>query len=367
MNIYIPLGLILAFICYISSGSSKTSEKFFLFCMTIACGFMAIRYEFGPDYFSYRDIYERDLSFSSLSDLFSGSSEYSLEPTFNFILHLFPKFTYFIVFATILWFTANYLFYSKYVEQKYYWFLMLYMFLNMNCILNNSVALRTSFAAVSFIPAFYFLQNNKRILFILFVALGALFHTSTIALAILVILRKSKKSILLNRAFVTVCFVISLVIILTGTNFIFDSVAGYLIGEVEQFARYANYDVAVSSSINAFIFKILIFVPLLFIINAAEKEEDERFFIVYKIAIIVGVLLLILGQNILSDRFLMILSPFYIAAIIRSFRFNTPPINYINVIIALVVSCYMLYNQMNASYAVSWQVYHTVFSAPTIP
>ena len=369
MNIYVPLGLLLALLCLFSSKSKNSAGKMFAFCMLIAFVFSAIRYEFGPDYFHYWAIYERGEQGRSLSSYWAARDEVRLEPVFRFYIQLFPKYTLFIVTNTLLWFGTIYLLFKKYVDLKYGWLIILFLFFNINCMINNYVAMRTSLAAVCFIPGFFFLTQNKRWLYLLFVLLGSMFHESTIVLALLVFLN-GKKDFLSNNGFIILSGVLALAVLVAGENFITTTLSAFAMESIEDMNRYANYMSRVSGAsltFNALVFKILTFIPALYLAFAARKETDTVYIYIYKIGIISALLLLLLGQNILTDRFLMILNPFYILAVIHSFRYFKPEYNVIVMLSVFVVSFYMFYNTMNSSYAASYQVYHTIFGAPYIP
>lgn len=367
MNVYIPLGLFLTLLCFLFQDNKRATRFLFGFCFFIVFVFLAIRYEFGPDYFNYRNIYESGQHGISLSEYLN--SDVRLEPVFRYYIQLFPKYTLFIVTNSLLWVFSLYLLYRKYLDQKYLWVLMLYIFFDVNCIINNSVAMRTSMAAICFVPAFYYLVKGKRVLYVAFVLFGALFHYSTVVLVLLALLPQ-KKIILFNNVFVGICGVLSILIVFAGQNFVLTTVANLAIDSVEDMSRYSGYLNRMSGSsfsLNSLIYKVLAIIPVFYLANAGRKEEDKEYIMFYKVAIIASLLVPLLGQNLLTDRFLMILTPIYIIAIIHSFKYYNVRVNMVVIGTIVIVSLYIFYNMMNTSYGANYAVYKTIFDAPFIP
>ena len=369
MNVYVPLGLFLTLLCLLFSNNKKGAVKMFTICMAVAFVFSALRYEFGPDYFHYWEIYEHGEQGRSLSSYLAERDDVRLEPFFRYYLQLFPKYTFFIITNTLLWFVAIFFVFKKYVDLKYSWVLILFLFFNINCLINNYVAMRTSLAAICFIPGLYFLMQNKRWLYVFFVILGSLFHTASIALVVLVFL-SFKKGVLNSKVFIVVCGFLGFLIVLIGQNFITTTLSTLVMDSVEDMNRYAGYLDKVSKAsftLNALLFKVLSFIPAFYLAYASQFETEKEFIIINKVGIIASLLILLLGQNILTDRFLMILNPIFIVSIIHSLQYCRKEFNIIALSSVFIVSFYMFYNTMNSSYAISYQTYQTVFSAPFIP
>lgn len=367
MNVYIPLGIILVLLCLLFKDNKRATRFLFGFCFLIIFLFLAIRYEFGPDYFSYRNIYERGEHGISLSDYLKADSR--IEPAFLYYLQLFPKYTLFIITNSLLWVGALFLLYKKYIDQRYLWVLLLYIFSDVNCIINNSVAMRTSMAAICFIPAFYLLLKGKKIYYVALVLLGASFHQSTLPLVLFALLPQ-KKLLLFNNTFIVVCGVISILIVFVGQNFVLTTMTKLAMDSVEDMSRYSGYMDRLSGSsfsFNSLMYKVLAIIPVFYLANAGRKEEDVEYIMIYKVAIITSLLVPLLGQNLLSDRFLMILTPIFIIAVIHSFKYYNSKSNIFVMVMIIFVSLYIFYNMMNTSYGTKYSVYKTIFDAPYIP
>ena len=193
MNIYIPLGLLLSLLCFFFRKNEKKAKKAFFFAMILTCIFAMIRYEFGPDYFNYRDIYE-GIQGADINNYVGRGM--SVEKPFLFLLQLFPLYTLFVMGLTVLWFSTNTFFLKKYLPYQYIWIVVLYFFAKTDYFLDSLVAMRTTLCAALFIVAVFFLIRNRRLLYVTCIVIASLFHTSAIALLPLVFLNTNRNSLL---------------------------------------------------------------------------------------------------------------------------------------------------------------------------
>lgn len=369
MNVYIPLGLLLALFCYASKSNVRNRRSVFVLLFLPILIFSAIRFGFGPDYFSYWDIWQSVRGSNVEGYTGVGSS---VEPLFLKFLQVFPKYTWFIVFGSVLLMLSYYKLFEKYVPLEYLWFVVLFLFFNSNCLLGNYVAMRTMLCSVLFIVAFYFLSKNDikgRIIYALIILLASQIHSSAIVLLVLVLLNTKQKSILYQWYVIIPVGVVAVLSVLIGNNIIISSLSSFLVDNVESFDRYQEYEMGnVSSSLMAILFRVFSFVILAYLVFSAKKETEQTYTLIYKIAIVAAIIQLFFGQSIISDRYLMILNPFYIIAITRAF-ISEKNSSYKTLLTVLVlgISLYLFYVKINKDYSASFLTYQTIFTQTIIP
>ena len=367
MNVYIPLALLVALICYFFRANEEKAKQALWITMAIACAVLAVRYEFGPDYFNYRAIFEG--IHSSDVEGYTGRGQ-SAEKAFLYFISIFPSYTAFILFLTIILFICNTYFISRYISPKYYSVAILFMFLEPTFLLLELVAMRAALGAVLFVIAFDQLLRGKRLIYIGVIFLASLFHTSIILLAPLVLLNTNNKSILLNRWLPIVCLVLAVIIVSSGVNFLVLGLVDFAMDSVEELNRYEGYLDSIGNvgqSIFTLLFRGMSFVILYYLAIAGRNEKDPQYIIIYKLAVLASIIQLILGQSLLGDRYLMYFNIVYITAIARSL--SSPQVFDKRIILLLIaaISLYILYNKMGRDYNESLLVFHTIFNAPVIP
>lgn len=365
MNVIIPLILIFALICYYYRHKEQAARKVFCFAMIVLCALLAVRYEFGPDYFSYRSIYfaiqGEDIS------IYQGHGSAAEKPFLRF-LQMFPSYTLFVIFLTVFWLGSNIYFINKYVEARYYWFILIYFAIDPNNLMLGSVAMRSTLCAAIFLIALEFLLRGKRIFYVLLMLAASLFHTSALALVPLVLVNTKKMDIFFNSTFCYVWGGIALINFVTGANDLIIRLSQFVMENIEELQRYQEQEIGSSGqSINTFLFRLMSFLILLYINYSMSKENDGRYTILYKIAFVAALFPLILGQSLISDRFLLILNPVYVCILMRSIKKNDMNTKNIVLLFVLIISSYMFYSKMGKAYSQSFIEYHTIFSAPRIP
>ena len=367
MNIYIPLALLAALICYFFRANEKKAIRAFVFTMIVACFVLAIRYEFGPDYFNYRDIYYG--VHGSVVEGYTGAGA-STEMTFLYFLSYFPSYTSFIVFLTVALFLVNTLFIAKYVAPKYFWIAILFMFLEPTFLLLEMVALRSAIGAILFVVAFFFLLKGKRLIYASLIVLASLIHTSCIVLLVFALFSKNRNSIIFNQWLPFICLAAALVTIVLGDNFIVSGIVEFALDNVEELNRYEDHEAVVGGvvqSLFSVLFRVMSFIIFLFLSLSARKETDGQYILIYKIAIAAVMIQLIFGQSLIGDRYLMILDIIYICAIIRSLDVKQIIDPRIVLMLIAMISIYMMYSKLSKPYNESFLVYRSIFDAPLIP
>lgn len=365
MNIYIPLGLILALLCFMFRRNDKNATNAFLFTMVLSCVFAMFRFEFGPDYFNYLEVYE-GVQGADIEN-YTGRGM-SIEPAFLYLIQVFPRFTFFVIALTLFWFIGNTLFLKKYAPSQFFWVIILYFFFKTDYFLDSLVAMRTTLCAAIFLIAVYFLVKGQRIIFAVLIILASMFHTSAIALLPIALITTNHKSLLFNDVVLWILGVIALISVLIGHNFMVESLSNVVMDSFDELQRYSERDVSlVGQSINTLIFRVMSFCILLYLANSGKKETEPSMVVFYKIAVIAAMINLIMGQSLINDRFFLILNPVYILAIVSSYKKNPASINVVITVFLFIIALYIFYNKFSKPYFVSFLHYHSIFSAPYIP
>lgn len=361
MNIYIPLSVIIVLLLYIVRNSKKLSKSIYRFVFMLLFVFSAIRYDFGPDYMNYLSIFKE-------TKQYGYDSHYSIELLFGWFLSIFPNYSSYIVISTALWFGSLYLLFTKFVEYRYYWVLFAFLLFTEACIIDSYVAMRSALSMVLYVLAFMLLQNGKRLFAVLFGISSVFIHISSIVLLPLFLINDKTKLIFKNKGFILVALVLGVGSVIVGKSVLINQIITFAMANAEDAKEYARYlDDSVSSiSLNAIVLRILCFIPLYSLYKGIQKEQDTNYRILFQYAIIAILLPLFFGMG-MTTRFLMILNPFYIVALLRAIKYQKIGLSFITFTSVFVVSFYMLFHSMTQDYNVTFLMYKTIFSAPSIP
>lgn len=115
--------------------------------------YLSIRYNYGPDYFSY------------LHSFYSGAQEKTYgtsEVLFYGFMHLFSKYYMFIIFHTIIVMFTFYYFVRKYINSKYYVLFFFLLLCSPGMFLNVISALRSTLAACALLWGVEFFYLRKK-------------------------------------------------------------------------------------------------------------------------------------------------------------------------------------------------------------
>lgn len=371
MNIYIPLAILLALFCFLMRQREAQAKRAFLWSFFIAYIFAAIRYQFGPDYEGYWNIYD-NIHGSDVSSYTSIGA--SAEKWFLYYLSEFPNYTCFIVVNTTLWFLANYLFLSKYAKGSDSWIIILYFFFNITYFRLSMVAMRSAMSAFIFIFALLVLLTEKkysRLVFVVLVLFAGQFHTSCLALAPLVFLTSKTKNFFFSQWLIVIAALIALSAFAIGHNVVVEALGDFVVDNVDAMSRYSEeegYEFgAVSGTLNSLIFMAENVAIIYYLSLAGKKETNSVYIYIYIIAIIASVVQLVFGQGMIQERFFMFFNPCYIVALVRT-RHKSPQLfNMLIFILIAASSLYFMHAKMSHNYSRSFLYYHTIFSAPSIP
>ena len=361
MNLYIPLALISIIISAIFYNNKHYLQILFFVFMLISLIFASIRFEFGSDYFQYRDIFDNIKAI--------GVYDYHLrddhtELAFLYFLNLFPSYYFFIAFQSICWFSAVYFFLQSKLDLRYLWFTFFLLFFDANNILNNYVALRTSFVGIIFLFAYQQLLNNHKLRFIFLIILSSFFHKSSILLVLLIFIIPSRKIFGLQYeklySFITLVFIIAMLFSNYITTFAFDFIVNF---SPSFFEKYETYEAIFSDrtlSIGNIITNSIFMIQIYCLLFALQHESDISFQLILKTSIIAKLAILIFGSGLMS-RYIMILDPVILVGIIRSLKYLTTPYRIIDIGSIVLLTLFNFYNYLMQPYSVSFLRYQTIF------
>ena len=360
MNIYIPLAIFFILLAFFTKSKEKPSNVVFTIMMLVSMGFAAVRFEFGPDYFQYRDMYER------LDELgvegYLQTNEH-IEALFLYFLHSFPSYELFIAVQSILWFGCVYLFLRNRMDTRYLWLVIFLLYFDVNNILNNYVAIRTSFVGILFLIALPYLKT-KKIIYILLLSLAFFIHNSSAPLLLLALFKGDK-------IIYTKIDMRSIAIIIGAVSFFFgDIIAGpitdYIINLFpDALGKYSYYMDNMffnrSISLGNFVFLVIKVFIVLMLLKGLRLEKEYEYVLFYKIAILIFMLSILFG-NMIFGRINMNIAPLLIVIYIRTLKYLKKDMAFCFVAGLMVVSLFAFYNVINSEYSVTFLEYHSILS-----
>lgn len=373
MNAYIPLGILLAFFCFVMRRKEAQAKRAFMWSFFVVFVFAAIRYQFGPDYDSYWNIYE-NIKGTDVDNYTSTGA--GAEKLFLAYLSVFQSYTFFIIVNTLLWFLANYLFLSIYAKGADSWLIILYFLFNTSYFQLSMVAMRSAMSAFIFIFALLFFlkyrdRKYSRFVFAALIILAGQFHTSCLALIPMVFLTTSNKSVFFSPWLLVVSGLISIISFMLGENVFVQTIGNYIVDNVDSMSRYSEEEGYVFGAISGTFFTLVFMAATLviayYLIKAGGKETNPTYIVIYKIAILASMVQLMFGQGMIQERYFMFFNPCYIVALLRAKERNLHVLNMLVLIIVAASSIYIMQAKMSRNYYRSFLEYHTIFSAPSIP
>lgn len=386
MDVFIPLGIILVLITFLFRNNERSSRTAFLIAFIFLFVFSAIRYEFGPDYFSYRDQFDY-LKSMGINGYMAFNNHF--EMGFLLFFDLFNSFFVFIIVHSLIWLGIFYWMFKNNVAYKYLYIVILMMFINSNLSLLNFVALRSTLANCfffvglmclssnsifddfPFLKKIAFLKNIKHlnlIVYIVLILIGTQFHKSILGLLILPFFannHKLKKG--RDVVVVSVFFVLAVVapLILTPMT---QSIASWIVNvsSEDSLGKYAQNLDAISTSagglgaISFNVLKVLVAFPILI---ALTIENDKKYLRIMRLAIVILLMMIVVEGNVLA-RYNMCFYPVIIIALLRSYLSVNSQQRFISLMSLSLFSLYNFYQLTQTTHFITFLHYRTIFSAP---
>lgn len=347
------LGLLCVFfnlIAYTNKSDWGLKLSFFIIFL-----FIGLRYNFGNDYETYINLFNRikdnpHIAFDQKTFLFYEPGWLLLNwlsrPVgffgMNLMLALFYSLTIYKLIKT-------------HIPYQYYWISVFFVVFNPAFLLVHSTAMRQTVAILIFLLSINFIHKKKFIIFILCVLLAATFHKSS--LTILVISPFLFQNRKVNMIYGSILFSIYLFIFAFG-NLLLPYI-GMLISLFSE--RYETYvDKGIANSGLGFIFYSSLFILTLFL----DKIQDKKNALFFKLAIVYSMLMPFTLIIEMTSRIGMYFSP----AVIIVYPFIAKSLKLFKGIFLSILILFTLYQFFQFFYSDTYtkyfMEYRTIFSAP---
>lgn len=346
---------------------AKRHSRALVFAFVIIFAFLALRYNYGNDYISYSDGFDRLTQYNSASvwqyDFDIESWEAGWVALNVACQHI--GFQGVIILWSLFYCVVFYYFIKRYVVAKYYWLaLFLLVFMPMAMLIGLSM-LRNMLAILVFIIAFKFLLKKglkNSIIYLLLVYTATLFHKSAYVLLPLVILPYINVKI--GKWSIIAILILNLS--LFGFSTFFADKITMFIANSDIFSSYDAYtqsgnNRAVSIGLG-YLVNMMFFSMALFL-NSDEKDEANKMavkmLIFYNLLIPIGVFVLALGR--LGFYFI----PFMIICYANMFaKINNLFVRSIVIVMLMIFTIYQFVMFMHDPiWTNAYLEYRTIFSA----
>lgn len=277
MQVHIPLLIICVLLCLLSFKPDKRKKWILPICFLLITVYMAIRYDYGLDFWSY---YRG----------FQGTERRteSTEPLYWFFNSLFPKYYLLIATISVLLMATVFVIVKKYVIPKYY----ALFFLCFMCIPGQSFTMMTAlrsdlaFVVLAYGLCRYYIEEKKIGMYLLFVVIASLFHNSVMVFAFVPLLEK-----LILKANPSVIFGLFIVFSVFSFTGITQRIGLFLFGLLDksQFLSHEYYNVYATkyiSNANGAIGRLPFIFPAYYICAHARTEKEGLFPRFYVLAVI---------------------------------------------------------------------------------
>lgn len=358
------------FIFILTKNDAKRTKYVLPLMFLIVTVFMAIRYEYGNDYWHYYGRWESGRRVE-------GDNRGTGELFFYWFMGLFDKYYKYVIAQTIAFCGCMYFLAKKYVSPRYY-FIFFWLFMTLP---SQSYAMmsaqRSAMAACVLWVAFdfFYIQKKRWIPYLLMVVVASLFHTSAIVMLVFplfdLILNKIKPQVIFTLLFIGLIvgmfYSESLVeSLLTQFPLLQDTYSGYL-----DTSRVGN------TTFNGALSKSALLFPYYYIcMNKSFFAQDEKSGRIWILAMTIA-LFWSFGVDI-DGRFSVYLFVFVIICFANLMQKLTKVEKVWCIAPLLVYWLYVdvyLFYLLNMRYqftdANNWDgsflLYHTIFSAPTLP
>ncbi len=354
------INLLAVFFAWLESNrSTKYGLKISMFIIFL---FLALRYDFGSDYFAYFNY------FISINQFISPSIELIKGNEFGwfYLNRLFGglgDIGFFAMTAGLAAFSCYviYRFIKKYIPQKYYWFaVFLYTFQTSQMLILVS-AMRQAVAVSLFILAIDYIIKKKVLKYLILILIATLFHTSAAILFPFILLAFVNWTIKWKHLFIL--FVLFMIPILF-VNETFQQVNAVV---NQYFIDYTYYtertDFIENPNIRpGFILNVLIYFVIIYY---SLYETDFRNNILFKI-IFIFLLIVPLGFSIqLIGRLNFYLLPAFLVIYPNVFdKIKNRMYRTIFTTVVILFTLYTFHIFFNLEVYQRYKVYYTIFSSP---
>lgn len=295
---------------------------FYIFSFWILLMFLALRYGYGTDYWSY-------LLKHKYMYVGSGSFWEQKEILYTYLNMLISNFHWLIAVISIFYvFTVQRLIKSS-LSIKYYWLAIFVWLINPYLFLVHLSGLRQTIAICFFVFAVHFAIKRKLVPYLIFVVIAAGFHQSALFMLPVYFFLTEKK--IRKVGFIVICSILGLLLATPLFDMILNQVIVY-------FPKYAMYvETIQQNSLRSILMTSFLFFLVAFNINKLEGKE-----IIYgKLALFAtGIALLSIQFNMIGrvgmyfDIFLIVAIPLIVSKI--------KTMAYRQISILLIIAIYLL-------------------------
>lgn len=308
--------------------------------------FLALRYGYGNDYFSYYNIH------SALNEGRSAWGENDF--LFRHLNLLIPNF-YFMV-ATISFFYIITIFFlvKSNLTIKRYWFAILLLLINPYLFLNHLSSLRQTIAICFFIYAVHFATKKKLMSYIILVVIASGFHKSSLILLPLYFLFSESR--INKKGFIGIGGILIFLFVTPFFETIINRVLYY-------FPTYNYYvEQGINNSLRSTLITSFFFFLIIFNINKLKGKE-----IIYgKLSLFSTIISLLSFKISMLSRVQMYFEVFLIIAIPLIFSKFEKKLSRL-ILFTLLISIYLLryYSFFDGQYVIgAYRTYKTIYSVP---
>jgi transmembrane protein EpsG len=349
------LGLTCVFIILISGYiNSKWGLKLSFILIFL---FLGLRFEFGNDYETYLDLFNRinengDLAFDPKMFVF-------YEPGWLLLNWIFRPIGFFalILFISLIYALVMYKLIKKYILPKYYWLAIFFVVFNPGFLLVHSTAIRQSIAVLIFLLSINYIYEKKIFLFISCILIATTFHYSALTLFIIAPFFFDNRKI--SFTYGTLLFSLYLFFFLFGTR-----IAPYFGQVVTLFSeRYEFYsDKGTANTGLGFLFYSSLFLLTLNL----DKIQNKKIALFFKLAIVYFMLMPFALIIEMTSRVGMYFLPAVLIVYPYIFKTLKPVMSrYIFLLGIMIFTMYQFFQFFySTTYRDYFMEYHTVFSAP---
>jgi hypothetical protein len=334
INFYFIYGVILFLIltaCLLIDKDQKKNNYILLFSLFLVFIFMAFRKNFTPDYGleGYEGLFNTIHAYGYDKDLHS-------EIGYQWLNIILPSYRSVIVITSLLFCSALFFLFKRYISPKYWAFAFVVLFIDKSMLLGNTSGVRNSIAVSAFIFGFYFLQQNKKIMFTIILIIASFFHTSSLFFIPFVFINSNR----LSRRKIQLLWVIIILFVLLTTFFqdIINISSLWLISNIGAFSGYETYiDTKQTFGFRGLSF-LLIFFMFYMNINALKNRKlSNREVLLIKLSLLYYFLMLLPGIGLISRLYFYLSFPQLAGNIYVLRRINEKPFRWAYILGMLII------------------------------
>lgn len=345
------------------SKKNKHGLKLSLFVVFL---FLAIRYDYGNDYFSY---------FNTYIDLNTGNFKWINNTTIkgieigwillNRIFGFFGVSGFFCMIAFLSAFscTVVYKFIKKYVPARYYWFAVFFYVFNFETMLIPCSAMRQAVSITFFILAFDCIVEKKLFRYIFLILCAMLFHTSAIFLLPLILLRYNKWKVGIYQIIVLMVIFILAMIKQNEIRMYINQLISRYFSFYEIYSSFYS-DFSTTAGLG-FVINIIIYTYAMIVARKDKKFEDNLLTKIVLISIFIIPLILILPLITRLNYYLLPIMMIVFPTVFSLIKNKDLRFFYMSFVIAFTLYTFVafIYEENNRPY---YEEYKTIFSSQYI-